>query len=60
VQVVPVLSAQAGVEWYPPGNDHLRVSGGYQYERWWDYAGPQGRFSDMFSQGVFFRFEYRY
>lgn len=60
VQTVPVLSVQAGLEWIPKDNDHWHFSGGYTYERWWDYAGPQGSQSDMFMQGFFLRGEFRY
>jgi hypothetical protein len=60
VQVVPVLNVQAAVEWVPLASGQLHVSAGYTYERWWDYAGTGGELSDMFTQGVFFRFEFRY
>jgi hypothetical protein len=59
-QTVPLVSAQAGLEWTPPGNEHLHFSAGYTYEHWWNYADVLTNRSDMWSQGFFFRGEFRY
>jgi Legionella pneumophila major outer membrane protein precursor len=58
--VVPWLGVQLGAEWTPPVNDHWCLSVGYTYERWWNYANVGNSASDMWSQGVFFRAEFRY
>jgi hypothetical protein len=63
VQGAPVLSAQAGLGWTPPGSEHLRLAAGYTWERWWDVGfvgGPGGSHAEVTVQGLFLRGEWRY
>jgi hypothetical protein len=59
-QLMPttMLNAEAGLTWNP--TESLRFSGGYAYEHWWDatYAGNSR--GDVWTQGIFFRAEWRY
>jgi hypothetical protein len=59
-----MLNVQAGLAWTP--TDAIRVSAGYTYENWWD-AVFTGGFNpatasrgDVWTQGLFFRGEWRY
>jgi hypothetical protein len=56
----PWLNLQVGAEWVPAGNERLRLSAGYTFERWWNFADVAGSRGDLTVQGVFLRGEIRY
>ena len=53
-----MLNAQAGVAWTPLAN--WRISTGYTYEHWWDATFVNNSRGDVWTQGIFFRTEWRY
>jgi hypothetical protein len=59
-QLMPttMLNVQAGIGWTP--TDNVRLSVGYTYEHWWDAAYTAGSTGDVWTQGVFFRCEWKY
>jgi hypothetical protein len=58
-RVVPTVSAQIGVGWQPIGT-HLRFSGGYEFEYWWDIGHVGLSHATLWDQGGFFRVEFRF
>jgi hypothetical protein len=67
-QVSEVLTLQAGFIYHPFGvtNDHLRITGGYQFQQWWGVGKINGSVApanvsssaDITAQGVFLRGEF--
>ncbi len=53
-----MLNVQAGVAWTP--HENWRVSAGYTYEHWWDATFVNNSRGDVWTQGIFFRTEWRY
>ncbi len=53
-----MLNAQAGLTWTP--TDAWRFSAGYTYEHWWDATFNGNSRGDLWTQGVFFRAEWKY
>jgi hypothetical protein len=59
-EVAPVINFQTGLSWTPNCNHHLRFSGGYQLEYWWDLGHAGSSRGELSDQGLFFRAEFRY
>jgi hypothetical protein len=59
-QLMPttMLNVQAGLTWTP--TDSWRFSSGYTHEHWWDAAFAGNSRGDIWTQGIFFRAEWRY
>jgi len=58
--VTPILRVQAGLSWVPDwGDESLRFSAGYQWERWW-FLTDTASVADLTLQGPFVRAEWRY
>ena len=56
----PILRVQAALSWVPDwGDETLRFSTGYQWERWW-FLTDTGSAADLTLQGPFVRGEWRY
>jgi hypothetical protein len=56
----PILRVQAALSWVPGwGDESLRFSAGYQWERWWFFT-DTGSAADLTLQGPFLRGEWRY
>jgi hypothetical protein len=53
-----MLNVQAGLTWTP--TDSWRFSAGYTYEHWWDATYDGNSRGDIWTQGIFFRCEWRY
>jgi hypothetical protein len=65
-QAVPMISLQAGLSWTSAvfAAQSVSYSTGYAYEHWWYLGNVSGNIADnkagLWSQGVFFRGEWRY
>jgi hypothetical protein len=58
-RTVPMIDAQLGVGWAPPGS-RLRFTAGYEYEHWWAVGNAGGSHAELFDQGAFFRAEFNF
>ena len=58
--VTPILRVQAALSWVPAwGDESLRFSAGYQWERWW-FLTDTASVADLTLSGPFVRGEWRY
>jgi hypothetical protein len=58
--VTPILRVQAALSWVPDwGDESLRFSAGYQWERWW-FLTDTASVADLTLQGPFVRGEWRF
>lgn len=58
--VTPILRVQAALSWVPNwGDESLRFSAGYQWERWW-FLTDTASVADLTLQGPFVRGEWRF
>jgi hypothetical protein len=56
-----ILQVQAGFSWEPSRlAQRLRFTGGYSWERWWNFADTDGSRGELTIQGLMLRAEYRY
>ena len=55
-----ILNVQAGFSWAP--SEAWRFTFGYTYEHWWDtaFTSLNNSHGDVWTQGVFFRGEWKY
>ncbi len=61
VVAVPVANVQAGVNWVPDWKDgRLRLSAGYQWERWWNMGNDTTSYAELTIQGPFLRGEWAF
>jgi hypothetical protein len=56
-QSVPILSLQAGLVYKPQYLDHIRLSAGYTFERWWNLGKLGDSRGELTIQGLFLRGE---
>jgi hypothetical protein len=60
-RTVPIFRVQAGLSWTPQWSNHsLRLSGGYEYEHWWNLGSVGSSSADLGIQGVFLRCEWTF
>jgi hypothetical protein len=57
---IPILRVQAGLTWTPDcGDQNVRFSAGYQWERWW-FINETDSIPDLTFMGPYVRGEYRW
>lgn len=61
-QTSPTLTLQTGFTYHPLGiaPDRFRITGGYEFERWWGIGKISDSRADVTAQGVFLRAEWDY
>jgi Legionella pneumophila major outer membrane protein precursor len=57
-QTVPTLNVQAGLAWVPPlRHNAMRVSFGYEFDKWWNLGQLDGSNAELAGHGIFLRVE---
>lgn len=55
-RTVPVVNGEVGLSWAPRYSRHaFRLTGGYQFNEWWDVGQSNGNQANVMLQGIFLR-----